>query len=361
LQTTAQSGTQLDANLESTAQLEDDVKRLAAEEAHLRIEIQEAPKRYQVFEDAVVLRTSNDRRLIMASAGAAAGAFALVLLAFAFWEFRARRIGTVEEVVHGLGMNLMGTLPNTAAKAYGVRTRSGEDATHGLLAEAVDATRTMLLRAARTESLRVVMVTSAHGGEGKTSLSTHLAASLAQVGYRTLLIDGDLRNPIAHRVLGIDLAPGFCELLRGDAEVTDVIRSTSMDRLSMLPAGEWDSQASRALAREGFLQSILGRFRQEYDFIVIDTSPVLPVVDPLLIGQQADGAILSVLRDVSRMPSVYSAHQRLTASGVRVLGAVISGVRGEDYGTYSYQSGSGAYAGTAIGQPSQDGNRNDPS
>src|SRR5205823_7789267 len=198
--------------------------------------------------------------------------------------------------------------------------------------------RVMLLRAARSESMRVVMVTSAHSGEGKTSLSTHLAASLAQTGLRTLLIDGDLRNPIAHQVFGLDPAPGFCELLRDEARAEDVIRPTAVDRLWMIPAGRWTSRASRALAQDGVARRILAGFREEFDFVIIDSSPVLPVVDPLLIGQLADGTILSVLRDVSRMPNVYAAHQRLTAGGVRVLGAVVNGVRGEAYGAaYPYR------------------------
>src|SRR4029077_17101810 len=108
-----------------------------------------------------------------------------------------------------LGLTLIGTIP---APAAGRRVRPGG---HDLLTEAVDTTRTMLLQAGRAGPLRVVMVTSAHSGEGKTTLSTQLAASLAQVGYRTLLIDGDLRSPLAHRVFGIPVAPGFCELLRG--------------------------------------------------------------------------------------------------------------------------------------------------
>jgi len=237
----------------------------------------------------------------------------------------------------------MGTLPDSSARAYGARANGNGDDGHSLLAEAVDATRTILLRSARADGLRVVMVTSAHSGEGKTSLSTHLAASLAQVGYRTLFIDGDLRNPIAHRVFDMESEPGFCELLRGEAITADLIQQTPVDLLSMISAGRWDSEASRALGREGFLRELLQPLRSDFDFVIIDSSPVLPVVDPLLIGQQADGTILSVLRDVSRMPSVYAAHQRLLAGGVKVLGAVVNGVRGEAYGaTYYYRQRAGA-------------------
>jgi capsular exopolysaccharide synthesis family protein len=343
LQKAANAGLQLDVNQDELIVLEGLTKYITDQEAQVRIELNDEYKKTlaDVIEETAIVPANERSRLILMTIAASAGTFFLVILSFAFWEFRARRIGAADDVSHGLGMNLMGTLPDARAKAYGSGTNG--DAGHSLLAEAVDATRTILLRAARTDGFRVVMVTSAHSGEGKTSLSTHLAASLAQVGYRTLFIDGDLRNPIAHRVFELDSEPGFCELLRGEAPVEELIRQTAIDQLSMLPAGRWDGDASRALGREGFLGGLLQPLRQEFDFVIIDSSPVLPVVDPLLIGQQADGTILSVLRDVSRMPSVYAAHQRLLAGGVKVLGAVVNGVRGEAYGaTYYYRQGAGA-------------------
>jgi capsular exopolysaccharide synthesis family protein len=333
----ASNTVQHDAIRDETATLVDLVKKITDEEEKLRFELQ-APDRFSTIEDAVVLRTSDDKRLITAAAGAFAATLGMVLLGFAFLEFRTRRIDSVDEVVHGLGMNLVGAIPDSTAQAATPAGANGEAAAHNTLAEAVDATRVMLLRAARSEGLRVVMVTSAHSGEGKTSLSTHLAASLAQAGLRTLLIDGDLRNPIAHEVFGVEFGAGFCELLRGEATADAVIRPTPVDRLSLMTAGRWNSRASRALAQEGVAAAVVGQLREQFDFVVIDSSPVLPVVDPLLIGQLADGTILSVLRDVSRMPSVYAAPQRLTAGGVRVLGAVVNGVRGEAYGAaYPYR------------------------
>ena len=338
-----ENNVQLDSDRDATVRLEGLVKQIGDEEAKLKFEIDNNPVRFEIMEDATVLGAADDKRRILGTAGAFGGMFALLLLAFSFHEFRARKIGTVEEIVHGLGMNLVGTVPASAPRPAGGRaTAAGEVSMQNTLAEAIDATRVMLLRAARSESLRVVMVTSASSGEGKTSLSTHLATSLAQTNLRTLLIDGDLRNPIVHQVFGLDMTPGFCELLRGEADTEAAIRTTSVDRLSLIPAGRWTSAASRALAQDGVAGRLLRQFREEFDFVIIDSSPVLPVVDPLLIGQLADGTIISVLRDVSRMPNVYAAHQRLTAGGVRVLGAVVNGVRGEAYGAYPYRSRVGA-------------------
>jgi capsular exopolysaccharide synthesis family protein len=332
----------LDIGGEKTAELEHFVKAIIDEEQKRKFELDALPDQYKILEDTTVLRASDDKRVLMATTGTFLATFAVVLAAFALIEFRARRIGTVDEVVHGLGMNLIGAIPDSSVEASGGQV-TGDLSGHNTLAEAIDATRVMLLREARSQMMRVVMVTSAHSGEGKTSLSTHLAASLAQTGLRTLLIDGDLRNPIAHELFELEVAPGFCELLRGEVRPQDVIRTTRIDRLSMISAGRWSGGASRALAQDEIAGRIIRQFASEYDYVIIDSSPVLPVVDPLLIGQLADGTILSVLRDVSRMPSVYAAHQRLVAGGVRVLGAVVSGVRGEAYGAaYPYRQRVGA-------------------
>jgi succinoglycan biosynthesis transport protein ExoP len=335
-----ENNVQIDNDRDATTRLEGIVKQLGDEEARLQFDLETNPVRFEVIEDATVLGAADDKRRLLGTAGAFAGTFALLLMAFAYREFQARKIGTVEEIVHGLGLKLVGTIPISTQRRTAIRaTMSGDVPLHSTLAEAIHGTRVMLLRAARSESLRIVMVTSASSGEGKTSLSAQLAASLAQTNLRTLLIDGDLRNPTLHQVFGADMTPGFCELLRGEAATAAVIRATSVDSLSLIAAGRWSSQASQALAQEGVAGRYLRQFREEFDFVIIDSSPVLPVVDPLLIGQLADGTILSVLRDVSRMPNVYAAYQRLTAGGVRVLGAVVNGVRSEAYGTaYPYRA-----------------------
>jgi capsular exopolysaccharide synthesis family protein len=192
------------------------------------------------------------------------------------------------------------------------------------------------LHKARSDSLRVVMVTSATGGEGKTSLSSHLAASLARAGRRTLLLDADLRNPAIHRLFGVERSPGLCELLRGEVELADTIQPTPATQLSLIPAGRCNSLALQALAQDSF-RRICEQLRSEYDFIVIDSAPVLPVADSLLVAQNVDGVIFSILHDVSRLPKVYAAHQRLEMLGIRMLGAVVSGTQADSYGPdYQY-------------------------
>jgi Mrp family chromosome partitioning ATPase len=106
--------------------------------------------------------------------------------------------------------------------------------------------------------------------------------------------------------------------------------------LSVVPAGQCDAIALQALA-QGSIQPIFAQLRQQFDFIIVDSCPVLPVADSLLIGQQADAVVFSILRDVSRMPKVFAAYQRLAMLGIRMLGAVVNGTNEASYGSdYHY-------------------------
>ncbi len=173
------------------------------------------------------------------------------------------------------------------------------------------------------------MVTSATHGEGKTTVASHLASSLARAGRRTLLIDGDLRRPSAHQLFELPMHPGFSEVLLSEVELTDAVQTTTLDGLSFMAAGQWDREVLHALARDG-VEGIFEKLQQEFDFVVIDSHPVLAATDSLLIGQRVDAVILSVLREVSQMPRVYAASQRLTTLGIRVLGAVVNGADPEE-------------------------------
>jgi capsular exopolysaccharide synthesis family protein len=245
----------------------------------------------------------------------------LVGLAFAWLEFRARRIRSSEEVAAGLGIRVLGAVPELGARG---------DAVGGAGAlESIDAIRTLLLHDDSVEAARVVMVTSAAAGEGKTTLASSLADSLARGGHRTLLIDCDLRSPAAHQMFELPMQPGFSEVLLGEIDLADAIQPTPVPGLSVITAGQWDREVLRALARDG-TRGLFEKLKTEYDFVVVDSHPVLAATDSLLLGQHVDAVLLSVLRDVSRSPHVYGACERLATLGVRVLGAVVNGATPDD-------------------------------
>ncbi len=332
---TARSNPDVEAMQAEVDEMEAGLKRLGDEQANLEASLP-LPPRLTVMEPATPPKWPTLDKRIKAAGGAFLGLFGLVFLGVAVVEFRARRVYKSDDVSQGLGLPLMGTVPPVPVKARAVAPVGDES--EGPMIESMDAIRTLLLHAGRSETLRVVMVASAVSGEGKTSLASHLAASLARGGRRTLLVDGDLRNPAVHQLFGLTAGPGFAELLRGEVEPSHVVQNTPLENLSVLAAGAADRRALQALAQDGVVRTVFDELKEQYDFLIVDVSPVLPVADALLIGEHADAVLLSVLRNVSRLPAVHAAQQRLGSLGIRVLGAVVIGEGLEAYGNIRYPS-----------------------
>jgi polysaccharide biosynthesis transport protein len=300
----------------------------------LRLE-QRRPPRVTIFQEAALQKHDIKRQVLSAICAAIAGLF-LAGFAVAWLERRARRIHTADEVTTGLGLRVVGAVPPSAPNVLRVATSNGQalpDEHHFL--ESIDGIRTMLLRDARTAGLRLVMVTSAVSGEGKTTLASHLAGSLARAGRRTLLVDCDLRRPSAHQLFEVPSHPGLSEVLLGEVPVAEAVRGTAIPGLWLLPAGQWDRAVLRALAGEE-VQKVFAALRQHYDFVIIDSHPVLQAADSLLIGLHVDAVILALMRDLSRMPRVSTACQRLTDLGIPVLGAVVNGLPEDDASSGGY-------------------------
>jgi polysaccharide biosynthesis transport protein len=252
--------------------------------------------------------------------------FGLVLLAVAYVEFQARKINSIQEVNDGLGIRVIGELPNVSGRTWKrLKGGKGPAVLQALMAERIDATRTALIHTTAADAPRVVMITSAEPHEGKTTTASQLAASLARSGRRTLLIDADVRNAGTHRVFDLPQEPGLCELLRGESARDAVIHPTRAANLWLLPGGRCDLKSVQALSTN-LLGSVIADLCLQFDYLVIDSGPVLKVTDPLLVGQHVDVAIVSVLRDISKVPSVYEACERLRSVGITVMGAVVNGV-----------------------------------
>jgi succinoglycan biosynthesis transport protein ExoP len=317
-------------------QTETEVKTLTTRIGELEIEMNDPP-RVRVYQDAVAYKVDNFARKVQMSSAAGIALLGLCVFGIALLEFRSRRVSTVDEVTQGLGVRVVGTVPACPRRIRNGVGNGKMSYWKNMLAESVDAARTLLLHHARREDLRIIMVTSAVGGEGKTSLSSHLAVSMARSGRKTLLIDCDLRNPSAHKLFGVSLEPGLSSVLRGEMSVEDALHATQATGLWLMPAGACDAEALCMLARDG-VQPVFDRLRTEFDFIVVDSSPVLPVADSLMVAQQVDGVLFAILREVSRLPKVHEAYQKLSTLGVRMLGAVVNGTSGAVYGNGGYTS-----------------------
>ncbi len=304
--------------------------------------------RVSVAQDAALMARDIKKQALGSVVGAGAS---LVVCCFgvAWWEFRRRRVRSTDEVASGLGIRVVGSVPAAADVEQIINVPADELVEGHAVLESVDAIRTQLLHDANAQATRILLVTSAEPGEGKTTLASHLAGSLARAGRKTLLIDGDLRRPALHLLFEVQEQPGFSEVLLGEVDTVDTVLTTNQEGLLVMPAGQWDREVVQALAR-GSAAGILEKLKEEFDFIVIDSHPVLAATDSVLIGQTVDAVILSVLRDVSQTPRVYAATQRLQGVGIRVLGAVVNGADpGEMYvPVHGY---SAAPLATSVGEP----------
>jgi capsular exopolysaccharide synthesis family protein len=250
---------------------------------------------------------------------------AACVLGVAVLEFQNRRLNNPTDVSEGLNIPVMGYLPRLSGKVYRkMQTEKGAEL-RGQLFDCIDGIRSALLYDVKSESCKVILVTSADCQEGKTTVACQLAASLARCGRKTLLIDGDLRRPSAHRVFDVPESPGLAEIFRNQTDRTTAVVATEQPNLWILPAGYADQSCLQILGAGG-ITKLLEAFQMEYDYVIVDSGAVLQVADPLIIGQAVDAAVISVQRDVSRIPQVYEAYERLRSVGITVLGAVVNGV-----------------------------------
>ncbi|MGE3807392.1 MAG: polysaccharide biosynthesis tyrosine autokinase, partial [Gemmataceae bacterium] len=307
----------------------------AIEGLKLRVD---SPSRMSLLQAAVAPPPADPHRQSKTVALASIGAFLFVGFCTAWFEFRARRIHAADELVRELRMRLLGTLPAIPER---LRTRpqlidsSADHRLQSALTESTDGIRAMLMHESRQQPIHALMITSAVGCEGKTTLASQLALNFAHTGHKTLLIDGDFLKPMVSNLFEVPNMPGTCEVLRGDIEPGRAVAKAKVNNLTLLPAGKYDRRVSQAIARGDF-QKMLDQLKQQFEFIIIDSCPVLSVANTLLLGQHVDAVVLAVLRDRSQVPRVYAAYQRLAALGIRVVGAVFNKVRSDMYGYYGY-------------------------
>jgi polysaccharide biosynthesis transport protein len=329
----------LRADYERAAQVHD---QMAARITALSME-QNAPDRVELFKAAAVPVNPDEALPYKKMAIAALGAFCLPFFCAVGAEHLLKRVssrGQLESAGNILVVGEVTALPRlnrAPGPGKGLRElQLFEESVEGLW---------MYLRL--SGPIKSIAVASAVSGEGKTSLAVQLAISIAgTTGARTLLIDGDMRSPDVHRLLGIDCSPGLVDLLSGGVSLHDAIETEFSDQLHVLTAGRACSSPSRLMQGEAF-PLLMERLKGNYEYIVVDTPPILAASEALLMARSTDAAVLCVRRDFSRVSQVHEAQRRLKGTKVKYAGAVLSGIPmrsyarryGEYYGSDDSDSG----------------------
>jgi capsular exopolysaccharide synthesis family protein len=197
--------------------------------------------------------------------------------------------------------------------------------------EAYRALSSVILLSSLDNPPKLLVVTSALPGEGKSTVSCNLATALAQGGKRVLLVDADLRCSSLHRQLGVSREPGLTSMFTtpptGDPYYQPI---AELPGLYVMPAGFRPAGPAEIISSTK-MQQLIAQWRKEYDHIIVDTPPILPFADARALSARADGVILVTRSGVSRRKALSRAMEVLSRSGANVLGFVLNAVRHPEY------------------------------
>ena len=264
-------------------------------------------------------------------------------------EFIDDRIKTPEDVKQKLGSVVMGVIPKD--KNPKKITKALNDPTSAV-AEAYSTLRTNLQFSGPDGGPRVIHITSTRSGEGKSVTSLGLALRFAGLGDKVLLIDADMRLPTFKE--GVGQSIGLSGLLTSKDNIDDNILQTKFENLNLLPSGDNVPNPSEILSTYR-LGEIIDHLRTRYTYIIVDSPPVMGLADAPILASICDASLLIVEGSSTRTPAVKSTLERLSVSGIKVLGVVITKFTAQskgylNYYQYSYGEVATNYSGVKRGK-----------
>lgn len=193
--------------------------------------------------------------------------------------------------------------------------------------------RTTLLLSTADAKAQALVITSALPQEGKTATASNLAVALAQAGKRVVIIDADLRKPRLHKIFRIKNLNGLTKFLTSDLPLEDLLRATAIPTLFLINAGPVPPNPVELLGSKK-MGSLLEWLKKDYDFILVDTPPMLAVSDAVVLGPLLDGAILVVQRGRTPREALKQAREKLDMHKIKGMGVIINYAKTRDFNYY---------------------------
>ena len=291
--------------------------------------------------DALVLK----RQLKFLMAGGAVG-LGLILAISYFREMRDTTVKSVDEIRNQLHLPILGEVPAFTeidavvdesefdpALWYYYHPSSRE-------AEAFRSLRTSLLLKTDRSGAKVLQMTSAEPGDGKTTSISNLALAIAQTGRKVLIVDADLRRPTIHKLFGIVNGIGLGDVLADEIDAPTAIRETRISNLFLMTAGTLPENPSEMLMSRNFTD-LVKQLRDDYDYVLIDTPPLVVVSDPSVIASSVDSVLLVVRIDKNRHGVIRKVQQIIQMNGIKVSGIIANDVVSGKFGQHDYEAGTG--------------------
>lgn len=272
-----------------------------------------------------------------------------------FFEYLDNTVKTHDDIEKFLGVPFLGIVPSireqgqenlTKAEAGRNRDLHSHRRPKSSVAECVRSVRTNLLFMTPDAQLKRLLVTSSGPQEGKTTVATNIAITMAQSGSRTLLIDTDMRRPRIHRAFGLPNDAGMSNLIMAQAKPEDVIRETIVPNLWVLPCGPVPPNPAELLHTQRFRQ-IAAELDGRFDRLIFDSPPVGAVADALILSGEVDGVVMVVKAGRTVREVALRTKQSLHDVNARIFGVVMNDVDLErrGYGYYYYYQRYGYYYG----------------
>jgi capsular exopolysaccharide synthesis family protein len=262
----------------------------------------------------------NVQREIMISFGTSL----ILAIAVAFGiEHFDNRIKTPQEMKALLGVPFLGMVPVVP------KSPAPDPLLHGDVpanfAEALKSVRTNVLFSSTEDGMRSLVITSAGPGEGKSLVASNLAVALSQTGQRVLLVDADMRRPRVHEIFNVSQEPGLSNILTGHSAPNQALRKSQVPGLWLLAAGVIPPNPAELLGSQRF-EDFLSSLGSHFDWVVIDTPPVMVVADSSIVANQASGVVFVVAADKASRQSAQAAVEQLHSSEATILGSVLNRV-----------------------------------
>jgi capsular exopolysaccharide synthesis family protein len=246
-------------------------------------------------------------------------------LAF-FLEYLDNRIKSPDEVKQHLGLPALGLIPGIPAKV--LQATGSPLMNRGVppnFAEAMRTLRTNVLFSSAVDGGKSLVVTSTGPGEGKTLVASNIAIAFAQAGQRVLIIDADMRRPRIHDVLTVPQEPGLSNLLVSSGKASEVIKASSVPRLWVLPSGRTPPNPPELLGSQRF-RDLIDSLRDHFDWVIVDTPPVMAVSDAALIAHFTTGVVYVVGAEMTSRYAAQAGLEQLESARAHVIGAVLNRV-----------------------------------
>ncbi|MEL7500626.1 MAG: polysaccharide biosynthesis tyrosine autokinase [Planctomycetota bacterium] len=218
--------------------------------------------------------------------------------------------------------------------------------------------RTALFFRANHDGIKTILFTSPSPGDGKSTTVSNLAISIAQAGKKVVLVDADFRRPRVHQYFGQELNPGLMDVLNGEMPLKQAIQKAELqENLFLVPSGGRPRNPGELVTSEAF-RNLIEALREKFDYVLIDSPPVLPVSDPATIASLVDGVYLVTrIRKGVKLTS-QKAKETLDRVGANWMGVIVNGLdENPHYSEYGYQYGNYSYYGGMYGRYYESNNK----